>query len=289
MDEVLTILDEWKRLVNQIHIFENSIHLFHKDTGPVIKDIHTAGNYILEHIPLLKAWCTSYLEEHKTEIFLRFWLNHIYEHNKYTITGESMSTNKFLHYSYKDWFRYFPTHDFTQACTLAKEVGSKRNVAYADEDIKAIHKDKVCGTWDMGCDWCDTIESTWHQKLYKVFDTHNIFLNKRLHEDFIKTHKDLVIDCDPPKIYVGIHQEYTYEETLKYIDSFRKDYSIQKMRDVMCYGDVGWKIYESFRSNKYENFKNDYRIFFSLWSYLDVLPYIIEKDLEFCDLNEYKK
>ena len=280
MDEVCEILETWKKLVNQIHRFENSIHLFHKDNEPVIKDIRETGTYILEHIPLLKACCANYLEEHRSEIFLRFWLNHIYSYNKYTITGESICNNKFLHPSYKDWFRYFPKDDFEKARALAEEVGSKRDVEYADEEIKAHHKDKICGTWDMGCDWCDDIEVMWHQKLYKIFDTPNIFLNKSLHEDFIKTHKDLVIDCDPPKIYVGIHQEYTYEETLKYIDSFRKDYSIEKMRDVMCYGDVGWKIY---LSDVYV--ANDYRIFCALWSYLDVLSYIITKDLEYCDLN----
>jgi len=280
MDEIREILETWKQLVNKIYVFENSIHLFHKDTGPIIKDIRNAAAYILEHIPVLKAWCANYLEQNRSEIFLRFWLNHIYEYNKYTITGESMSNNKFLHPSYKDWFRYFPSSDFEQADALAKEVGSKRGLENVDEEIKAIHKDKICGTWWGGCDWCDTIESTWHQKLYRVFNTPNIFLNKNLHEDFIKTHKDLVIDCMPPKIYIGIHQEYTYTQTLEYIDTFKKDYSIQKMRDVMCYADVGWKIY---LFDMYV--ANDYRIFCALWPYLDVLPYIVAKDLECCDLN----
>jgi hypothetical protein len=127
------------------------------------------------------------------------------------------------------------------------------------------------------------MDDAWHSKLCKIFEEPNIFLNASLHEDFIEKNKHIFVDCQPPKIYY-YNSIYSYEEMIKTINKSR-DYSKQGQTQKQCikhmikqmyYVGVGW--YPYYRDPP----TNPLDIFFSLWSYLDILPYIVEKDLEEC-------
>ena len=162
MEEVLTILKEWKRLVNQIHRFENSIHLFHKDNEPVIKDIRETGSYILQHIPLLKAWCANYLEEHRSEIFLRYWLYHVQKHmeSKAKLKFSNSSGHEKLREPFLiDWAKYFPMDDFEKALVLVNEVVEKYDIKFCDDEkILSSHNGIPCETNGWFCGYCDDLE-----------------------------------------------------------------------------------------------------------------------------------
>jgi hypothetical protein len=293
LQEIQEILNTWNLFYKRILEFEEKKNIHENDPTYALKAIRQAAAYITQQIPILKAWGDNYLEVNRTEIFLRYWLNHVYKHMD--AVSWRRKTNVSNHNKLREpfrthWAKYFSMDDFEKALCLAEYAGSKKFIENCDdEEILAIHKDKVCnGYWWGGCDYCEPMEAAWHSKLYKIFDTPNIFLNESLHEEFIEAHKHLIIDCEPPKTYLKFHSTFTYDEAISYINEAR-DYHKQGQTVNQCVKHMlnplsscvlGWFPYYSTIPEK------PLDIFFSLWSYLDVLPYIIEKDLEECTYIE---
>ena len=287
LQELQEILNTWKQLHKRIYEFEIPHNIHENDSTYAIKTIRECAAYIKTQLPVLKTWCQNYLEEHRSEIFLRYWLYHVQKHmeSKAKLKFSTSSGHEKLRQPFLvDWAKYFPMDDFEKALVLVNEVVEKYDIKFCDDEkILSSHNGIPCETNGWFCGYCDDMDDAWHSKLCKIFEEPNIFLNASLHEDFIEKNKHIFVDCQPPKIYY-YSSIYSYEEVIKTINKSRnytkqgqtKNQYIKHMIKQMYYSGIGWYPYYS------EVPTNPYDIFFSLWSYIDILPYILEKDLEQC-------
>ena len=168
------IYDTWKQLFKRIYDFEIPHNIHENDSVYAIKAIREAAAYILEHLPIMKAWCQNYLEEHKTEIFLRYWLYHVQKHmeSKARLKFSNSSGHEKLREPFLiDWAKYFPMDDFEKALVLVNEVVEKYDISNCDDEkILSSHNGIPCETNGWFCSYCDDMEDTWHSKLCKIFE-----------------------------------------------------------------------------------------------------------------------
>lgn len=296
------IIEKWLSLQTSIHEFHNPKSIYTHNVIEAIKRIRALGKFIEENEEGMQTWLQEYLQRNREEVFLRYWLE---TGNEYLLKYlEDKRENGHIHSRITEWASMFenaafPTYDgsFDKAKTIVKTIIRRMDPDLCDdEETLAIHKDKQCVSNGWYCDYCEDLEQSWKQKLIQqAKQSNNVFLNKSLHDNFIKeVLQSSIVHRIPnpwafPKIYNGLYAFFekpieTKEEMFEKAKKQRSVYQVQgktpfqsctellSMLSMYC---TGWSI--QLRATD-----SEWHVFRYMMNKLETLLYVIPLDLAKC-------
>jgi hypothetical protein len=300
MEHIKPLIETWNKYHKEVYAFQQVGGPWHNDVQHAIENIKAYSNFLKENYNTFNTWMMNYLEINRNKIFLRYWV----EHGNAKV--ESILENRFsihLHPSFNtECSTYIPQVSFTRAFEESSWAVAHFDSSNCDDpEILAIHESsqgvrKTCHGDGWGCWDCEDMQYKWRDKLIKqVLEINNVFANKKLHQKFIEeTEINLPNTWMPPKIYEKKNKYnyneqniYNKDEFCSYIKEKReKDYNKADLEDkkyVMTtrqfLDKMTWNIYCTWKVC--EKYDDPYNIFISLWNLLDVLPFLLELEMDY--------
>ncbi len=206
---------EWERLVKSLKDFHSETSDSFHNAPYALQKCKDLLKFMKKETPSIREWCTNYLEENRHELYVKYWLehgwNHLNQHNGGTGNLRFPPRSSDIHPEFQDnWERihvYMGVREesnFTTAVNLFMEAHKIHNPSNCHiEEINKYHEGKACDFNGYYCWYCEDVEDRWHYYLKKNLQAaNNVFLNKDVKEKFLKkaTEAKLALDTWKPPI-----------------------------------------------------------------------------------------
>ena len=262
---------EWERLVKSIRDFNESSSDYFHNAPYALQKCKDLLEFMKKEAPTLREWCNRYLEENRDELYVKFWLdhgwNHLNTHNGGTGNLRFPPRQEDLHQEFLGvWERIRrlmgerEENDFQFALTKLMDTHRIHDIEFCRiQEILDIHEGKPCDSNGWYCWLCDDMNEIWHRYLLNSLkETKSIFFDKNEKEIFL--HKAIEEKLAPfgwkPPSTTSSIEPITLETDGKTATQIM--YTIVKF--------ASWKI-QIWNLNT----KNKYETFCELWGFLESL------------------
>jgi hypothetical protein len=136
----------------------------------------------------LRNWCNKFLEENRNELYVKYWLehgwNHLNRHNEGTGNLRFPPTPSELHPEFLVYWEHIRSalgeseqNDFRFALRKLMDTHQIHEPSYCDvPEINKIHEGNPCRSNGWYCDDCEDMEHRWHRHLLEnLKGTNNVF------------------------------------------------------------------------------------------------------------------
>lgn len=296
MESIEAILAEWSNKVQDIKGFERRETKHYGNVNQAIQGFRDLAVFLQEKEPILREWMMTYLKEHRGEIYIKWWGDHIYNWARGRI--DFIYAHYYLHPDAREeWDRIFGTDRttcFDLADRVVEQLAKKKPMEQCDDlTILAIHEGKPHhGDW--WCDDCEDQEMRWKNELLRrLTECNHPALNPERRFSLSYRVKDALLTLDnwePPHEWGN--KIYHLGEYVTYMASHRDREILsphRKMGQTPCQTmktvleDVfycgGWELPRVYYSTNEQKKQMEYTRFLQLWNGLDLIFYTIRMDL----------
>lgn len=290
------ILKEWDAKVKDIKGFHERQTPQYGNVNAAIKGFRELASFLKEKEPILREWMMKYLTEHRADIYIKWWGDHIHNWAKGNI--DFVYAHHYLHPDAREeWNRIFGKDRiacFDLADRVVKQLSNKKSINQCDDlTILAIHEEKP-HRGDWWCDDCEDQEMRWKNELIRrLTECNHPALNPERRYHLKYRFNDALTQLgnwEPPhewgnKIYhLGEYVTYMASHRDREVLSPHRRMGqtpFQKMKDLLS--DVfhcgGWELPRVYYSANEQKKQMEYIRFLQLWNGLDLIFYSIEMDL----------
>ena len=296
------IIDKWLLLQSDIQEFKNPKSIYHNNVIEAIGRTRLLGKHIQQNLDEIQQWLSSYLNNNRAEIYLRYWLE---TGNEYLLHYlDNKQDHHHIHSRIHEWASFFDdstflTYDisFANAKEIVKNAVNRMDPNLCNDPlILDIHKGRDCVSNGWFCDYCEDLEHSWKNKLVEqAKQTNNVFLNKSLHDEFVNSVLNSpIVSLIPntwtfPKIYNGLYSFSekpleTMEDMIQKARETRNVYEKQGQTPFQACTDFISTVfsYSSGFSIQQSQMTKEWKIFRYFMNKMDVVLYVLPIDLAQC-------
>jgi hypothetical protein len=294
-----SLVTEWKRLHAEILQFEEDSH--RNNILRAVKAMEDLKSFIDASIPTIDTWLHTYLATHRSEVFIRFWLQHGYDW-MYTYMDQGIERDIYPEFT-EQWSMVPKTVDVGQECIdtsfqVAKErvaeYHRRESIDHCDrQDILDMHKDKACESNGWFCWTCEDMEFAWEKHLKKNLeqstneqDYTNLFLTRKFHSAFLASVSIEVHHWTPPEKRFDPYRDYarsclyTTDELIDNGIQSREIYSKDGKTPLQCMRDVIHMVKYKKEWRLESSMNTEFDIFLCFWGYLPMINHAIDLDMK---------
>lgn len=284
MDTIENLFKEWDQHLQLIKEIDVPYKTGCGNVNLCVERFRALAEFLMQNLGTLREWMMTYLEEHRKEIFLTFWMNHIH---KWMLGHLDYFQREILYpQAEAEWDRVFgEEYPFSLALQRARDLQAIFPIEKCDDVvIKRIHEGKPHNGNGFICDWCEDQEWQWHKEVKRrMTNSSHALLSGTLTHYRKNMWLNKVSTWEPPHLWGWNSSREPCHNLDEYKQSIRQRAvteehqgltPIQRLHKLLptIMGKNGWCAHISYSKTPHDRF-------FQLWNSLDLILFTIQLDL----------